>query len=510
MIDVAGLVGTVFLGLSALVIEDVEDAGEVICISARTRDWAVACPGCGVETARVHGYCERTVGDVPAGGRRVLVTVRVRRMRCPALGCEVQTFREQVPGVLDRYQRRTAGLTAQVSAAARELAGRASARLLPALGIAASRHTVLRALLKIPLPALAVPRVLGIDDFALRRGCVYATVLIDAETGRRVDVVPGRTADIAEKWLRGHPGVEVVCRDGSGAYGEAVRQALPGAVQVSDRWHLWHGLAEAVRKEVAAHCACWAKGIPVQEGKRAATTLERWQQVRELRSQNAGLLECARRLNLSLNTVKRYDRASEPQRLQRVPKYRPTLVDPYRDYLRKRRAEEPGVPVQQLLREIRELGYQGSSNLLVRYTNQGRLDSDRPHLSPRRAARILLTRPDRLTGGQHETLAGLTAACPEMTALAGLITSFAAMLAPDPGNDARLRQWITGARAAGLPHLHSFTRGLDLDIEAATAALTLPHHNGRTEGVNTKTKMIKRQMYGRAGFTLLRHRILLG
>src|SRR5689334_21231062 len=114
-------------------------------------------------------------------------------MRCPVTGCMVQTFREQVPGVLDRYQRRTTRLTAQVSAVARELAGRASARLLPALGIAASRHVMLRVLLKIPLPALTVPRVLGIDDFALRRGSVYATVLIDAQTGRRVDVVAGRT-----------------------------------------------------------------------------------------------------------------------------------------------------------------------------------------------------------------------------------------------------------------------------------------------------------------------------
>jgi transposase len=95
-----------------------------------------------------------------------------------------------------------------------------------------------------------------------------------------------------------------------------------------------------------------------------------------------------------------------------------------------------------------------------------------------------------------------------MTALAGLVHSFAGLLVPYPGNAALLAQWITDARAADLPHVHSFTRGLDLDIQAATAALTLPHHNGRTEGVNTKTKMIKRQMYGRAGFTLLRHRIL--
>jgi transposase len=510
MIDVTELVGTVFSGLSALVIEDVEDGGEVIRVRARTQDGAVRCPECGAETARVHEYRERTAADVPVGGRRVLVRVRVRRMRCPALGCTVQTFREQVPGVLDRYQRRISRLTAQVSKVARELAGRASARLLPALGIMISRHTALRVLVKIPLPEVTVPRVLGIDDFALRRGSVYATVFIDAETGRRVDVVLGRTADATEKWLKGHPGVQIVCRDGSGAYGEAVRQALPSAAQVGDRWHLWHGLGEAARKEVAAHCACWAQGLPLQDGKRAATTAERWQQVHELRAQNVGLLDCARRLNLSLNTVKRYDRASEPQRLQRVPKYRPTLVDPHRDYLRKRRAEEPGVPVQHLLAEIRERGYPGSSNLLVRYINQGRLDSDRPHLSPRRASRILLTKPDRLTAGQQETLASLQGACPEMTALAALIRSFAQMLAPARENEARLQQWITSAREADLPHLHSFTRGLDLDIQAATAALTLPHHNGRTEGVNNKTKMIKRQMYGRAGFDLLRHRILLG
>jgi len=509
MIDMAEFVGVVFSGLSALVIEDARDAGEVILVRARTRSGTVACPGCGAETSRVHGYHERTAADVPVDGRRVLVKVRVRRMRCPALNCTVQTFREQVSGVLERYQRRISRLTAQLSAVTRELAGRASARLLPALGITASRQTALRVLLKIPLPGAAVPRVLGIDDFALRRGLVYATVLIDAETGRRVDVVPGRTTDAAEGWLRDHPGIEVVCRDGSGAYGEAARRALPSAVQVSDRWHLWHLLGEAARKEVMAHCACWAKDTPMQEGKRAETTRERWQQIRDLRDKGAGLLECSRRLGLSLNTVKRYARATEPGRLQRVPKYKPTLVDPYRDYLRKRRAEEPGVPVQQLLREIRERGYTGSSNLLVRYINQGRLDGDRPHLSPRRATRLLLTRPDRLTGGQQETLTRIEAACPEMSALASHIRDFAALLVPDPGNATRLQEWITAARTADLPHVHAFTRGLDLDIQAATAALTLPFHNGRTEGVNTKTKMIKRQMYGRAGFTLLRHRILL-
>jgi transposase len=511
MMDAEELAGTVFSGLSALVIENIRDAEGIIVVLARTRDEPAGCPGCGSETARVHGYHERTAADVPVDGRRVLVKVKVRRMRCPVLGCAVQTFREQVPGVLERYQRRTGRLNGQASAAVRELAGRAGSRLLAALGIEISRHTALRVLLRIALPDLEVPCVLGIDDFALRRGLVYATILIDAETGRRVDVLEGRTADVVADWLRAHPGAEVVTRDGSGAYGEAVRSALPDAVQVSDRWHLWHGLAEAAQKEVAAHSACWAEaeGVPLQEGTRAETTLERWQQVRDLRAQGAGLADCARRLGLTMNTVKRYDRADKPGKLRRAAQYQPTLVDPYRDHLRKRRAGEPGVPVQQLLREIRELGYPGSSNLLVRYLNQGRADAPRSHLSPRKAARLLLSNPENLNDTQRETAARLSS-CPEMKALATLIGSFAAMLGPDPANEEKLPQWITQARAADLPQLHSFTRGLDLDIKAATAALTLPHHNGRTEGVNCKTKMLKRQMYGRAGFDLLRHRILLG
>jgi len=139
-------------------------------------------------------------------------------------------------------------------------------------------------------------------------------VLTGAGTGRRIDVIPGRTADAAGDRLREHPGAEIACRDGSGAYGEAVRRARPAAVQVSDRWHLWHGLGEAVRKEAAAHCACGAMGAPVQEGKRAGTTLERWRQVHDLRSKGTGLLECARRPGLPVNTVKRYDRATGPGR----------------------------------------------------------------------------------------------------------------------------------------------------------------------------------------------------
>ncbi len=273
---------------------------------------------------------------------------------------------------------------------------------------------------------------------------------------------------------------------------------------------LWHNLGEAVLKEVHAHAGCWAKCGPLSPARvREETTRERWQQVHALLDQGVGLLECARRLQLALNTIKRYARVPEPEQLKKAPQYRPTLVDPYRDHLRRRREEDPAVSVRQLLKEIKDLGYQGSSNLLYRYISQGRVESDRPAVSPRHVNSLLCTAPDQLKDKDRELLTALTGSCPERTALTGHIRSFADLLKPAADNGRRLHEWIFRVREDDVPHLHAFTRGLERDHDAVVNGLTLPFHNGGTEGVNTKTKLIKRQMYGRAGFRLLRHRILL-
>lgn len=294
-------------------------------------------------------------------------------------------------------------------------------------------------LMRRALPPLRVPRVLGVDDFALKRRHRYATVIIDAESGERIDVLPDRTSQTLVAWLREHPGAEYVCRDGSVSCGEAIRQGLPEAVQVSDRWHLWSNLCGKVLAEVRSHAACWATAVnPARPGGvREQTTRERWQRVHHLLGQGVGLLECARRLDVALNTVKRYARMKEPTGDGRAPRYKPTLVEPYRDHLRTRRAEDPAVPVPQFFREIKELGYTGSLNLLYRYITQGRAEGDMPVTTPQRFAGLLLTRPENLRDKDTALLRVLTEACPEMTELARLTGEFAQLLTPAEGNDTK-------------------------------------------------------------------------
>jgi transposase len=480
--------------LSGVLVERVEHADAGVVIWGRVRAAAGVCPSCGGQSGRVHSRYDRRLADDAVASQSTVLRLQVRRFFCATQDCPVRTFAEQVEGLTGKHARRTVLCQAALEHIGVALAGRAGERL----GWVAGRNTLLRLVQALPDPEVGTVTVLGVDDFALRRGHRYATVLIDAVTHRRVDVLPDRTAATLTEWLRQHPDIQMVCRDGSATYAEAIRVGLPHAVQISDRWHLWHNLAAAVEKTVIAHSDCWNTTPQPADSALAARTHDRFAAVHALLEQGVGLLQCARRLGWALNTVKRYARATRAEDLLRPPRYGRCLVDPHRDLVRRRLAEQ--VRVTTILAEIREQGYTGSANLLVRYINQGRVDTERAAPSPRRLVKWLMSKPANLTDHHRQHLDELIASCPEMTTLAARVRKFAALLTQRGGAD--LDAWISDVRSEDLPALHTFTDGLDKDHEAAVAGLTYPHSNGPTEGVNTKIKVLKRQTYGRAGLLL--------
>src|SRR5579875_798554 len=521
------MVDVIFPRLAAVEVEQAGRQGAVVRVVARSRGDPVACPSCGTVTGKVHGYYRRYLSGTPAGGTAVVLELTLRRLVCANLDCALQTFHEQVPGLAERYARRTPPLASLVAAVAVALAGRAGSALLAAAGVLLSRTAVLGALMALPEPVAPAPEAIGVDDFALKRSHRYATVIIGALTHERLEVLDGRLAVTLEGWLKDHPGVKLVCRDRSTAYAAGARDGAPAAVQVAGRWHIWKNLADAVEKTAIAHRACFTGpgpgngigstggGAARGEGPSARRTRARHAAVHALLAQGASHGKIMRKLHLSRNTVKKYAAAEHAEQLIHGPKYTTTLVDPFREYLRQRREREPDVPIRALLQEIKTMGYQGGQTLLYRYLGQGRADDRYPPPSPRRLTSWITSDPDKLTATAHTRLEYALKRCPELTAAAGDVRSFAALLtAGHDGNldehTARLHSWIAQVRAdPQVPALRSFAEGLLIDHDAVASAFALPHSNGITEGAVNKIKLLKRQMYGRSGLPLLRKRILL-
>ena len=498
----------------------------------------------------MHGGYSRVMADGAAGGRPVLIVLQVRRFRCGNPGCTAVTFAEQAVGLSERYRRLSVPLLGMLAGFGLELAGRAAARLAGTLGIAVHPATVLRLIAAAAEPEVtAAPEVLGVDDFALAKGQVYGTVLVDMRTGDVIDLLPDREAASFEAWLKAHPGATVICRDRAGNYAEGARAGAPDAIQVADRWHLWHNLAEYAEKTVAAHRGCLkgqpgggdaggtsAPGTadtleqePPEQGERAIMpdgsldacgrerrlvrrTRERYAEIHRRLDAGESLSGISRATGLDRKTVQRFARAGSIGELLGKATSRESKLDDFTPYLRQR-WNDGVTDAAALHAELRQRGWAGSEQTVRRYVRPFRQAPAAPGPAPavpktRQITRWLLTRPDHLHADEQGQLQAIRARCPHIDALAGHVTAFAEMMTARTGSR-DLEAWLAAVEADDQAGLRSFTIGIRHDMQAVINGLTLHWNSGRVEGTVNKIKMIKRQMYGRAGFDLLRKRVIL-
>ncbi len=527
------------------------DGPDLLHIAARGTQPGGRCPDCGRASRAVHSRYRRHPVDLPSLGSRVRVALVVRRFYCRTPSCARRTFAERLPELVAPRARRTLRLAETQGRVGAALGGEAGAGLLSRLAMPASADTVLRLVRQLPLPEPDPARVVAVDDWALRKGRTYGTIVVDLERRRVLDLLPDRTAETLAGWLRARPGIEVVARDRSTEYARAIALGAPEATQVSDRWHLLANMRQVLERWLAGAQARLRR-LPVLPGPDApADTRQRsgrrtgpfprsaaemraragrrerrialYKEVRRRRAAGETLLAIGRTVGLAVNTVRKYAAAESFPVAERQRPW-PSILDPYLAHLRARFAEGCNSP-RVLWREVRAMGFPGTDKQVQRWLAQHRsalaappAGPDRPPALPpaTQLAWLLIQPPAALSADDASTTARVEQDG-EAAGVAALARRFTALVRgcgvrqkPDPATAlAALEVWLADARACGVRTVETFAAGLEQDGAAVRAALTTPWSSGQAEGQITRLKLIKRQSYGRAGFDLLRRRVLI-
>jgi transposase len=235
---------------TAIRLEKITQHPSSLTLVVRTTQPQAECPRCHRPSSRVHSYYTRTVADLPWHDVAVKLELRTRRLRCRNSLCTKRVFCERLPRVVAAYGRKTVRMEQALELIGFLLGGEAGSRAALKLAMATSPDTLLRRVRATVRPCAPTPRVLGVDDFAFRRGRRYGTILVDLEKRRVIDLLADREAETLSAWFKAHPGVEVVSRDRSPTYAAGITEGAPTAVQVADRFHLLLNVRKALEEVV--------------------------------------------------------------------------------------------------------------------------------------------------------------------------------------------------------------------------------------------------------------------
>jgi transposase len=552
-----------------LCLVDVRLEDEGVTLVLRSSQTTAACPACAQPSTHVHGHYMRRLADLPCQKRPVRVCLEVRRFVCRTRGCPRTTCAERFPRLVHAYARRTLRQAEALTEIAFAQGGKAGAQLAKRLAMPTSRDTLLRLIRGATLPKRQTPRVLGLDDFAWKKGDRYGTLLVDLEARCPVDLLADREAASVACWLREHPGVKLISRDRAGMYAEGAKRGAPRAKQIADRYHLLVNLRDTLKDALARY----QDSLPVVEerGKQAGSSSEepahpspvtpvpvqappkpeageagslsaetpqltaaqrrqqvsranryaRSQQILALSREGLSQRAIARQLHLSRGCVHRYVTApSFPERA--LPGKRGSQLDRYLPYLRQR-WEQGCHNGRQLAQEIEAQGFRGSASLVRQLIGGWRASLPAPspgvrgpkrrtappaprRVSARQASWWFVTPPEHLTEAQRALLERICQTNASLHELYQLGQEFLLMVKQRRAR--RLAPWLRRVGKSSSTDLHGFASGIKRDYAAVKMALSVVWSQGQVEGQITRLKLLKRQMYGRARFELLRSRVL--
>jgi transposase len=541
----------IFPDLPEVVIEQVQVADE-ITLTLRTTSPTASCPKCGTRSTRVQSRYTRRLHDLPSSGRPVCLILHVRRFVCTKSTCAQKIFAERLPELCRPHAQRTIQLQQALCQLGLPSGGQAGADIGSEQGLSGSRDTILRLVRRYQLPDRPPSPIVGIDDWAWKRRQRYGTLICDLESRQPIDLLADRSVESVSAWFQAHPHVKMVSRDGSSEYASAITKGAPQARQVSDRWHLVKNLATCVSVQLAHSLAqlrrtqqAEAAAVPAPQEElpsrqlhshprtqaeqrtqqaRAAERAARYEQIVALRQQGMKYMDIAAQVGMATRTVRGWLRRGDiPYTGPR--KQRSRLIDPYKPYLLAR-WQQGCRTGSQLERELRAQGYKGSPRALYRFlatlepavnsaarrgfSSASKQPASPPNplltLSVQQATWLFFRKADELKPEEQERLRQLRQASPHIETAYHLVEQFLRMVRERTGE--QLAAWLAEVEASHLKAFDSFVTGVQQDQDAVLAGLTLPWSNGPLEGHVNRLKLIKRSMYGRANFDLLKLRVL--
>ena len=542
---------------------DLDSVNHQMTLNVSSTQVFACCPVCNQITHSVHSHYERTLRDLPCVDFCLTILLQVCKFFCRNEACKRRIFTERLPQVAVPWARRTVRFAEHLSSIGLALGGAAAARLSYQINYGSSRNTMLRSIAKLELPETPTPKILGVDDFALRRGHHYGTILVDLEKHQPIVLLPDRKADTLVDLLEEYPGVEIFSRDRSKTYKSAITEGAPNAIQVADRFHLLQNLQEVLEKVFHSNCPALKsveavllpplkllsrrhrkrlrKARSLLMSKVPGVVLVDWKTINKthaLKQQGYRVTDIAHHLGIGRRTA--YDYLAAPVFPERQPYTRkvPSVIEPYKDYLYQEWMAGRHNS-QQLFEEIQQQGFKGCYGTVAYYTRQlhqfnprdpsnpkarptreslndlpgrgpkpapaGGITQPKP-LTPKSASWLVMRHIDELTEEEEETLTQLSGQ-PALSEAITLTQSF--LLLVRKRLPQYLDNWLELAKSSSLKPFQSFAKGLIDDYAAVKAGLTLEVSNGPVEGLNNKLKMLKRQMYGRAGLDLLNKRLVL-